>query len=327
MMRVGIVAQLDTSALCRLPRLFHDAGYEVWLIGPASLTGMRSRFVHQRISSTTITGKPDLIVPADEPSSRAFALEPVQFLLDAVEAGIRMPACELCDSFEAALDAAQILGFPVFLKPGGYAGSPAEIKALNPAPPVLVQKHHGDCGSIALFYEQGEARCWFGYLNRGAAIEVFSHPDLDKTVERAGRLLKFTGLCHIEFTFNRDRDEVSLASFNPWPDPCCHLGRLAGVDFALALRHWADANETGAHETQVPLALSRNAAVLFPEGLGDASQFVPCLRSAPWSDPALVFAELMNHRRLSASSSSRLRGQSDPSSRDRPRSASTLPPV
>jgi len=322
-MRVLIVAALDTSALCRLPRLFHDAGYEVYLMGPPGLTAMRSRFIDLRISSTTIGGKADLIVAADEFTARGITKPAVQFVLDALEAGIRLPACEICDSPEAALDAARVMGFPVFVKPGGYAASAKEVSALNLRPPLVVMRHPGERGSIAILYNKGVARCWFAYLDRGATIEIFRHDDLAGIVARTGKLVAFTGLCSIKFSFDRERDEVLLTAFNPWPDRCCHLGRVAGVDFAAALRSW----NSSFTEAQTPIGPVGQTIALFPEALRDPRHSAACLKDAPWTDPRLLVAELLHHRRLSASSSSSVRGQSDPSNRDNPRSASTFPPV
>ena len=46
-----------------------------------------------------------------------------------------------------------------------------------------------------------------------------------------------------------------------------------------------------------------------------------------WAATLLILKLSYSQRRLSASNSSNVRGQSEPNNRDRPRSASTLPPV
>jgi hypothetical protein len=317
-MRVLIVAALDTSALCRLPRLFHEAGYEVDLMAPAGLTAARSRYVRKSLQPAALGALPghyDRIVLADEPAAQVLVKPPVEFLLSALETGIPMPPCEICDSPEAALDAAQIMGFPVLVQPGGPVATARDLSAMDLRPPVVVMRSHGDPGSIAVLYEKGEVLCWFGYLNRGECIQIFRHSGLPDVVAKTGRLLGFSGLASIQFEFDRDRDEVLLTAFHPWPDPCCDLGPHAGVDFARALR------STSAPQTPTGPAGKRIA--LFPEALADPSSW----KQAPWTDPRLLLAELLNYRRLSASRSSSVRGQSEPSSRESPRSASTLPPV
>ena len=63
------------------------------------LTAMRSRYVHTRLSPEAMGPRSEYarIVLADEGASLPLRKAPDQFLLEALDAGIRMPASEICD--------------------------------------------------------------------------------------------------------------------------------------------------------------------------------------------------------------------------------------
>lgn len=358
--RVLLAVSGDAESTSRLPKLFHDAGAEVWVVCPEGFRITGSRYVRrhiaaadscaavlQRTRETIVSERVDsVIITSDRLLYEIYRSEqtnwidrylPVQrnlgtsliaskngFLRGCMDAGITVPAFQVCTSLNETLAAAEQLGYPVMIKlEEGTAGT--GVRRVDSADeigklfadgfvdkPLAVQQYiEGRIGTTAILYRKGEPvyvtssyarHCWPTPFSPQTMREIVDREVFKQIALLIGKMTQFDGLAGIDW-IEDSAGRVYVIELNARPTPL-HLIAPSLPTYARAL----DAIQRG--EPVPPLRRrERNGQVyrVFPLDFyrvfaqRDLRGFVlwivtmPFSRSVPWDDLPLLrlqFAQL-----------------------------------
>ena len=237
------------------------------------------------------------------------------------QAGVNIPASAACATFSAAAAAADAIGFPVMIKidrSSGGAGvflceTPADLHAHRPrfeGRPVLVEKYiAGDMVCVEPLYREGQLLAYAystAAMNLGIAVSCRRHyepcPALRAPLERIGQGLRLSGFCNL--TFIRDAGGAHyLVELDVRPNAWVACGRLAGVDFAQAIRAWRKQRPYEQAPRRTLLSLYHREVAYFITRQHEAGLRYwkrnenKCWRTIPFHDPRLLWAQTMEFAR------------------------------
>lgn len=257
--------------------------------------------------------------PVDlENGAAKVAASKVEFLRVAGAAGLPLPRQAICNSVDDLRSAARFVGYPVIVKGAyGFGGNLVRVaneesdlgdayEKLTPegSMPVVVQEFiEGESGASPVLFDCGKVRAWFSYFMKdrwptrfssSTAAEIVVDDRLDELVTAVGELIRFNGMCGIDWIQDPRDMQFKLIEFNPRPMGF-FLGMHAGVNFARSIRNWLD----GKPEVQSP-CLPRNSrpVLAFPGhfhfAISNRRPWVAArsIMNAPWSDFRFALEQL-----------------------------------
>lgn len=231
----------------------------------------------------------------------------------AQELGIAVPRQRVAASFEAALDGAAELGYPLVVKPEfGFAGSgvaicttPGELQQacqIDPrgggAPWVLQQYQPGARAMQASACWQGEVletitlakeRTHPEPTGPSAVVRMVDAPEAEAAARELVRHYRVSGFCSIDFVLDEPTGRAVFLEMNMRPSAGCTLGRLWGRDHGKAL----SCRLRGVDFARAAVADGPQRVALFPnEWLRDphSVHLSRDYHDVPWRDPALLKA-------------------------------------
>jgi hypothetical protein len=198
-------------------------------------------------------------VPAAGPS-RAMVCHKTEFVSACRADGIAVPDSRVCSDARAALTAADELGFPLLMKADfGASGSTVWrlesasqlVEALPRAagkPFVLQAIVRGEAGVTEMLCARGRPLAIVSSLMRGIDPAPFGpassrlyrkNAAAEAVAVRLARLTGFHGFCGFDW-IQEDRapHRLHAIDFHARPTLGFHMAARAGVDFAVAARHW-----------------------------------------------------------------------------------------
>jgi glutathione synthase/RimK-type ligase-like ATP-grasp enzyme len=239
----------------------------------------------------------------------------------ATGAALPIPASRTCAVFADACDAVDELGLPLMLKQSsGFAGLGVRLvrddadlgdawSAVADGGLVVAQRFvDGPIGNTVVLYDRGvpiawmsayKVRTWPGPFGPSSARRFMSHADVEPLIRKVGALSGYHGFCALDWVLDPD-GRLQVIELNARPVPTIHMGRLAGVDFARAVRELL----AGVPRVQPPRPRVDRVIPMFPEDVWRAASenalslasWVPIpgrFTDLPWQDPPL----LMHHLR------------------------------
>jgi predicted ATP-grasp superfamily ATP-dependent carboligase len=244
----------------------------------------------------------------------------------AAGAGLPVADSHVCASLEGARRAAHDLGWPVMLKQSsGYAGlgvrlahSDEELSAAWPelaGDLVVVQRFiEGPIGNSVVLFHRGAPICWMsafkvrtwpGPFGPSSARRFMTHPEVEPLLRKVGTLTQYHGFAAVDWVLDGD-GHLRVIELNARPVPTIHMGPLAGVDFARALRE----SLAGTPTVHAPPDPPADAPVypMFPEDVYRAAaednlsiaSWLPVpgrFTDLPWQDPPLLWHHLRSFLR------------------------------
>jgi len=315
---VLVAAYSNWEGLSRAPWLFKSAGWEVEAFtrphtflsrsshlqrlesGPDGLSDfvdhLRSFLAEQgdRYARVVIADDPLLwelarrraepwarrLLPCDgSDRSIDFLVSKIEFIRLCEQAGLPVPASQICRDRAAVIAAAQTMGLPVVVKQKeGYSGqgvsvvdSPEDLQRLALGEEVIVQQFvRGPVCSAAALFEHGRLKGFFAYyrertwgkLGASSAVRFQVFPEMRELLQGLGRISGFDGLCGIDFICQSSNGKVVLLEQNFRPTLTMLLGGRVGVDFRDLLRRVDDPAALAAPLLQDPAV--RQVVPLFP---------------------------------------------------------------
>jgi len=232
------------------------------------------------------------------------------------KAGLCVPRTRLCIDAAAVRQAAQEIGFPLFVKPdvgtgGRFAFKAGHIGELEqrmsagvPHYPVIVQEFiAGDLGCTSIVYAKGvpigmlhsrKYRSHPGPYGPSTARLFKDCPGAGTLARGIGAITGFDGLAGIDWIEDQATGEIKLLELNPRPISCVHLGRVGGQDSAATIRAWLEERhherrqqvETKRPVLLFPKDMVRCLHVNLPEFRHWLSPFV--YHDIPWNDPPVL---------------------------------------
>ncbi len=265
-----------------------------------------------------------LPVAAANPWSRALASK-AAFTTLATEAGLPVPPSRVCRTIDDARAAAAAIGLPLMLKTsGGFAGLgvrqvraadelESAFAALQDGVPLVAQRFvDGPIGNTVVLFDRGVPICWHsafkvrtwpGPFGPSSARRFMSHPDVEPLIRSVGARSGYHGFCALDWVLDGD-DRLQIIELNARPVPTIHMGPLAGVDFARAVRELLD----GVPRVQPPRPRVERVVPMFPEDVWRAASenslslaaWLPWpgrFSDVPWNDPPLLLHHLRRFAR------------------------------
>jgi predicted ATP-grasp superfamily ATP-dependent carboligase len=197
-----------------------------------------------------------LPIAATHPASEALASKAAFCALGSA-AGLPIPAFRSCTRIDDAARAVAELGLPLMLKQSsGFAGLgvrlvraadelPAAWAAVDNGGVIVAQRFvPGPIGNSVALFVRGRLACWMsalkvrtwpGPFGPSSARRFIVHDDAEPLLRRIGDWSGYHGLCAIDWVLDGD-GRLQLIELNARPVPTVHMGGLAGVDFAAAMR-------------------------------------------------------------------------------------------
>jgi biotin carboxylase len=245
-------------------------------------------------------------------------------------AGLPVPPSRACTTRAQTRAAAAALGFPLILKQSsGFAGLGVRLtrnrreldeawQLLSPGHRELVAQRFvdGPIGNSVFYCHRGVPVCWMsafkvrtwpGPFGPSSARRFMSHADVAPILQRLGEVSGYHGFGALDWILDED-GRLRTIELNARPVPTVHMARLAGVDFARALRD----SFAGVATVQAPPPPPDDAPVhaMFPEDVWRAASdnepialtsWLPRpgrYSDVPWQDPALLLYHLHNFYRV-----------------------------
>jgi len=240
--------------------------------------------------------------------------------------GLPVADSHVCASLDGARRAARDLGYPLMLKQSsGYAGLGVRRVVTDEELDAAFARLQGDLvvaqrfidgpigNSVALF-DRGAPICWMsafkvrtwpGPFGPSSARRFMTHPDVEPLLRRVGELTSYHGFAALDWVLD-GAGRLRVIELNARPVPTIHMGALAGVDFARAIRDMLH----GTPSVQVPPDPPADAPVvpMFPEDVWRASaedalsitSWLPLpgrFTDLPWQDPPLLLHHLRSFYR------------------------------
>jgi len=184
------------------------------------------------------------------------------------------------------------------------AGDLEQAKALLQSVPLLIQQYiPGRVGATAVYFQNGEPKCWFSYYlcrnwpnanSASSAIQVVWRKDIHPILQKLGDMTGYTGLCGLDWVLDPATGKALVLEINPRPTPGLHASHLAQVCFAEAISQSLD----GKALFQPAAKCSSRMYRLFPQNLfrsiddRDLREFLRTWQDAPWRDPKLLLSQL-----------------------------------
>lgn len=259
-----------------------------------------------------------LPIAANHPWSPALASKADFCALSA--GGLAVPPSRICRSLGETRAAAATLGFPLMLKTsGGFAGLgvrmvrdgselDASFAALSDEAPLVAQRFvAGPVGNTVVLYDRGVPICWMsafkvrtwpGPFGPSSARQFMSHRDVEPIIRALGVHSGYHGFCALDWVLD-EHDRLQIIELNARPVPTIHMGPLAGVDFARAVRELL----AGVPRVQPPRPRAARIIPMFPEDVWRAASentlslaaWLPWpgrFTDVPWHDPPLLLHHL-----------------------------------
>lgn len=251
-----------------------------------------------------------------QPALGSLLTSKVAFMEAARTNGISQPAFEVVDNLNDALEASKKIGFPLLVKEAmGAAGSGVtachDISQLERVmnsrtlvDPVLVQEFAtGTLGCTAVLYSQGipvrSVSCgiadpWPNSFSPASTFLPVTTEGIPELLQGVGRMTGFDGMAGIDWIRKTPSDQPMLIDFNPRPIQASYFGNAHG-EFSRALR-------SKMMSTAIPQDLWGTTTIprkVFTNHLQwafekhDVRAAWTSLASAPWDDPLLVVAQLL----------------------------------
>jgi biotin carboxylase len=237
------------------------------------------------------------------------------FLTEARRLGLPVPAFQVCHSRTEAQAMAEQVGYPLVLKLAqGRSGLGVQViasaAALDRIPsefftaqPVAVQQFAaGQLGSTEVLFDRGRPvawihsyhrECWPTPLSASCVRELTDLPAMTAALETIGEMTGFHGFGGVDWIW--DGAQLNILEFNPRATPCYHIGPIAGVDFAAAVR---DLLAGRALMTRRPRLRRQRVVHLFPEYVHRAAadraphRALLALRHVAWAEPRMEATHL-----------------------------------
>jgi predicted ATP-grasp superfamily ATP-dependent carboligase len=294
MLRSLIVAGEYSVGLSRLPKVLSRAGCRVTVLGPSHTLARKSRYTSEFIETGPLrndvtsgleshlkkTSPYDFVLLGDDeallamedrwrepwvgdwlpfPRSFAQAGSSTNKLLfgDALQAvGGPYPMSIRVSSLDAAIAAAEVVGYPLVLKAGhGSMGVSVRIvkdqlallsafSNLIETGALQIQKFiRGRVGCTAVLYDRGrlvafapsfKSECFPDITGPSCAREFITHPAMERICQTVGEVTGFHGFGGVDWILDETGD-MYVIEFNARPIPGYHFCDVAGVDFSAAL--------------------------------------------------------------------------------------------
>jgi hypothetical protein len=143
-----------------------------------------------------------------------------------------------------------------------------------------------------------KVRTWPGPFGPSSARRFMTHPDVEPILRTVGSASGYHGFAALDWVLDGD-DRLQLIELNARPVPTIHMGPLAGVDFARAVRGLLD----GEPAEQSPRPRHDRVVAMFPEdvwraatentlSLADWMPWPGRYHDVPWHDPPLLWHHL-----------------------------------
>ncbi len=238
-------------------------------------------------------------------------------------AGLRVPRSVAVSSTAELVAFGADAGWPVMLKPSDGVGgggvvlvqgadhASGAIEAVRSSHPTLSAQAYvpGAVAYCQVVYARGvpmawmtsyKLRTWPGPYGPATMIGVAPIPGVEREVTLLGQALRFHGVLSFDMIIDSRNGRPAIIEVNARPAGAMTRGRLAGVDFASALR---DLVSGAAPPSVAQGTRRRHTRRLFPQELlrcieeRDVRSAAACLRPGaladmPWSDPAVLWGTI-----------------------------------
>ncbi|MDB4967020.1 MAG: hypothetical protein JWN44_2709 [Myxococcales bacterium] len=260
-----------------------------------------------------------LPIAASHPWSRTLASK-AAFCELATASGLPVPPSRTCASLADARSAVDALGLPLMLKQSsGFAGLGVRLvrdhadleaawRAVAGGGLVVAQRYvEGPIGNSVVLYDRGapiawmsayKVRTWPGPFGPSSARRFMSHADVEPIIRKVGARSGYHGFCALDWVEDPE-GRLQIIELNARPVPTIHMGGLAGVDFARAVRELLG----GVPRVQPPRPRVDRVIPMFPEDVWRAASenrlslasWLPIpgrFTDVPWQDPPLMLHHL-----------------------------------